>query len=49
MITMKSRTKGSKTMGSLKRLVTSTEISRAAKIRIYRTVVRPAVVYNIGV
>jgi hypothetical protein len=38
--------KGSKAMGSLNRMLTSRETSRAAKIRIYRTVVRPAVVYG---
>jgi hypothetical protein len=36
--------KGSKAMGSLNRMLTSREISRAAKIRICRTVVTPAVV-----
>jgi hypothetical protein len=37
--------KGSKGMDSLQRMLTSTEISRAAKIRmIYRTVVRPVMV-----
>jgi hypothetical protein len=38
--------KGSKAMGSLNRILTSRETSRAAKIRIYRTVVRLAVVYG---
>jgi hypothetical protein len=35
---------GSKAMGSLNRMLTSTEIFGAAKIRIYRTVVRIMVV-----
>jgi hypothetical protein len=42
----KRMSKGSKAMGSLNRMITSREISREAKIRIYRTVVRPAVVYG---
>jgi hypothetical protein len=37
--------KGSKAMGSLNRMLTSREFFRAAKIWIYRPVVRPAVVY----
>jgi hypothetical protein len=37
---------GSKAMGSLNRILTSREISRATKIRIYGIVVRPAVVYG---
>jgi hypothetical protein len=42
----KRMSKGSKAMGSLNRMITSREISREAKIWIYRTVVRPAVVYG---
>jgi hypothetical protein len=42
----KRMSKGSKAMGSLNRMLTSREISKPAKIRIYRTVVRPAVVYG---
>lgn len=38
--------KGSKAMGTMKRMLKSKEVSRAAKVRIYRTVIRPTVVYG---
>jgi hypothetical protein len=42
----KRMSKGNKAMGSLQRVLTSREISGAAKIRIYRTMVRPAMAYG---
>jgi cob(I)alamin adenosyltransferase len=42
----KRMSKGSKVIGSLNRMLTSRKISRAAKIKMCRTVVRRAVVYG---
>ena len=38
--------RGSRAVGSLRRLLKSKEVSRAAKIRMYRTIIRPTVVYG---
>ena len=38
--------KATKAMGSLKNIIRSKNISQAAKIRIYRTVIRPTAVYG---